>query len=156
VPELVAATGSGHLGGFSLFQVCLARMNGDACSRQVPQRDLPTRLKRKLHIIGGGRGMWSFPVRQSVNVNGVAYDRPANPYRPEHDTIIVSTDANPSPGLSRVRIKFLTHSSHLTYGVIPDRRTFNKGRHHHYNSHLRDHYRCRTFLPGNCYPARHV
>ncbi|THU96462.1 hypothetical protein K435DRAFT_664536, partial [Dendrothele bispora CBS 962.96] len=39
VPELVAATGSGHLGGFSLFQ-----------------RDLPIRTKRWLHAIGGARG----------------------------------------------------------------------------------------------------
>ncbi|KAH9943547.1 CPSF A subunit region-domain-containing protein [Amylocystis lapponica] len=85
VPELVAATGSGQLGGFTLFQ-----------------RDLPARIKRKLHAIGGGRGMWSLPVRQAVKVNGSTYERPANPFHPENDSVIISTDANPSPGLSRI------------------------------------------------------
>ncbi|KAL0578769.1 mRNA cleavage and polyadenylation factor subunit [Marasmius crinis-equi] len=73
VPELVAATGAGALGGFTLFQ-----------------RDLPTRTKRKLHAVGGVRGMWSLPVR------GKSLPRP------EYDTLIVSTDVNPSPGLSRI------------------------------------------------------
>ncbi|CAL1708463.1 unnamed protein product [Somion occarium] len=85
VPELVAATGSGSFGGFTLFQ-----------------RDLPTRTKRKLHAIGGGRGMWSLPVRQAVKVNGSTYERPTNPHRTENDAVIISTDANPSPGLSRI------------------------------------------------------
>ncbi|KAL0062576.1 mRNA cleavage and polyadenylation factor subunit [Marasmius tenuissimus] len=73
VPELVATTGAGVLGGFTLFQ-----------------RDLPTRTKRKLHAVGGVRGMWSLPVRGK----GLP--------RPEYDTLIVSTDVNPSPGLSRI------------------------------------------------------
>ncbi|KAI0062778.1 hypothetical protein BV25DRAFT_1855577 [Artomyces pyxidatus] len=85
VPELVAATGSGALGGFTLFQ-----------------RDLPIRSKRKLHAIGGARGVWSLPVRQAVKVNGVSYDRPAHPFHSENDSVIISTDANPSPGLSRI------------------------------------------------------
>lgn len=85
VPELVTATRSCHLGGFTLFQ-----------------RDLPTRVKRKVHVVGGGRGMWAFPIRQSVKVNGVSYDRPSNPFRSENDSLIISTDANPSPGLSRI------------------------------------------------------
>ncbi|KDQ53751.1 hypothetical protein JAAARDRAFT_136615 [Jaapia argillacea MUCL 33604] len=85
VPELVAATGVGSLGGFTLFQ-----------------RDLPTRVKRKLHAIGGARGMWALPVRQAVKVNGISYERPSNPFQSENDTVIVSTDANPSPGLSRI------------------------------------------------------
>ncbi|KZT07933.1 uncharacterized protein LAESUDRAFT_724410 [Laetiporus sulphureus 93-53] len=88
VPELVAATGSGSLGGFTLWQ-----------------RDLPTRIKRKMHAIGGGRGMWSIPVRQAVKVNGSTYERPANPFHSENDSVIVSTDANPSPGLSRIAIR---------------------------------------------------
>jgi cleavage and polyadenylation specificity factor subunit 1 len=46
--------------------------------------------------------MWSLPVRQPVKVNGVSYDRAVNPYQTENDSIIVSTDANPSPGSSRV------------------------------------------------------
>ncbi|KAI6016186.1 CPSF A subunit region-domain-containing protein [Pisolithus marmoratus] len=85
IPELVAATGSGHLGGFTLFQ-----------------RDLPVRVKRKLHILGGARGIWSFPVRQSHRVNGTSYEKVANPFVSERDTVIISTDANPSPGVSRV------------------------------------------------------
>ncbi|KAI0634706.1 CPSF A subunit region-domain-containing protein [Trametes polyzona] len=91
VPELITATGSGELGGFHLFQ-----------------RDMPTRSKRKLHAIGGGRGMWSLAVRQPVKVSGSTFERPANPYRAENDSIIISTDANPSPGLSRIA----TRSAH--------------------------------------------
>lgn len=85
VPELVVATGAGFLGGFTLFQ-----------------RDLPIRTKRKLHAIGGARGMWSLPIRQPARSNGVVYERPANPFQTENDTLILSTDANPSPGLSRI------------------------------------------------------
>ncbi|KAH8992719.1 CPSF A subunit region-domain-containing protein [Lactarius akahatsu] len=84
VPELVTATGSNSLGGFTLFQ-----------------RDLPTRTKRKLHAIGGARGVWSLPVRTAVKVNGVPYDRPANPFHAENDSLILGTDAIPSPGFSR-------------------------------------------------------
>ncbi|THH20311.1 hypothetical protein EW146_g1016 [Bondarzewia mesenterica] len=85
MPELVAATGAGYLGGFTLFQ-----------------RDLPIRTKRKLHAIGGARGVWSLPVRQAVKVNGVSYERPTNPFHSDNDSVIISTDANPSPGLSRI------------------------------------------------------
>ncbi|TFK49248.1 hypothetical protein OE88DRAFT_1662681 [Heliocybe sulcata] len=83
VPELVAATGTGLMGGFTLFQ-----------------RDLPTRVKRKLHAIGGGRGMWALPVRQPLKANGVSYEKAGS--QMENDTVIVSTDATPSPGLSRI------------------------------------------------------
>ncbi|KAJ7757023.1 CPSF A subunit region-domain-containing protein [Mycena metata] len=61
----------GPLGGFTLFQ-----------------RDLPIRTKRKLHAIGGARGMWSLPIRQ--------------PLKAENDSLILSTDVNPSPGVSRL------------------------------------------------------
>ncbi|KAG9227086.1 hypothetical protein CCMSSC00406_0008286 [Pleurotus cornucopiae] len=88
VPELVAATGAGPLGGFTLFQ-----------------RDLPSRTKRKLHAIGGARGVWSLPIRQSVKASGISYERPANPYHAEHDTLVLSTDANPSPGVSRIAVR---------------------------------------------------
>ena len=37
-------------------------------------------MKRKLHAIGGGRGMWSLAVRQAVKVNGSTYERPSNPH----------------------------------------------------------------------------
>lgn len=46
--------------------------------------------------------MWSLPVRQHVTVNGVSYERPSSQYQSENDSVILSTDANPSPGLSRV------------------------------------------------------
>ena len=85
MPELIAATGSGHLGSFSLFQ-----------------KDMPTRSKRKLHAIGGGRGMWSLPIRQQVKTGGTTFERPSNPFHADNDTVIISTDANPSPGSSRV------------------------------------------------------
>ncbi|KAG1848301.1 CPSF A subunit region-domain-containing protein [Suillus subalutaceus] len=85
VPELVAATGAGHLGGFTLFQ-----------------RDLPTRTKRKLHVLGGARGIWSLSVRQSQRVNGLSYEKATGPFSAEIDTIIISTDANPTPGVSRI------------------------------------------------------
>ena len=43
------------------------------------------------------------PIRQHVKVNGTSPEKPLNPYQMESDSIIISTDANPSPGLSRVR-----------------------------------------------------
>lgn len=70
------------------------------------QRDLPVNSKRKLHIIGGARGLWSLPIRQSVRASGISYEKAMNPYHSEPDTLILSTDINPSPGLSRVRRLF--------------------------------------------------
>ncbi|KAL6299343.1 CPSF A subunit region-domain-containing protein [Sparassis latifolia] len=109
VPELVTATGAGELGGFTVFQ-----------------RDLPTRTKRKLHAVGGGRGMWSLPVRQAVKVNGSTYERAVNPFYTENDSIIISTDANPSPGLSRIAsrhpqsdISITTRIPGTTIGAAP-------------------------------------
>lgn len=67
------------------------------------QRDLPTRTKRKLHAIGGARGVWSIPVRQPLKVNGVSSGS-HKPFQTDNDTVIVSTDVNPSPGLSRVSL----------------------------------------------------
>ncbi|KAK7042372.1 protein CFT1 [Favolaschia claudopus] len=80
VSELVAATGTGPLGGFTLFQ-----------------RDLPIRTKRKLHALGGARGMWSFSVRQIPKTGG-----PPDSSQSDNDSLVISTDANPSPGLSRL------------------------------------------------------
>ncbi|KIP11832.1 hypothetical protein PHLGIDRAFT_98931 [Phlebiopsis gigantea 11061_1 CR5-6] len=109
VAELVAATGSGSLGGFTLFQ-----------------RDLPSRVKRKLHAIGGGRGMWSLAVRQAVRVGGSTYERPSNPHHGGNDAVIISTDANPSPGLSRIAsrspksdIQISTRIPGTTVGAAP-------------------------------------
>lgn len=64
---------------------------GRTTERAPFKRDMPTRSKRKLHAIGGGRGMWSLPVRQA-----------SNHFQSAHDSVIISTDANPAPGLSRV------------------------------------------------------
>ena len=75
------------------------------------KRDLPARVKRKLHAIGGGRGVWSLPVRQAVKVNGATYEKPWNPHHGNNDAVIVSTDANPAPGLSRVSV-FATSPDH--------------------------------------------
>jgi len=97
VPELVAATGVGNLGGFTLFQV------GDLLSffgtflMPRHQRDLPVRRKRKILTISGSRGIWSLPIRQPLRSNTAAYGGQDN------DTLILSTDINPSPGSSRVR-----------------------------------------------------
>ncbi|KAI0784088.1 CPSF A subunit region-domain-containing protein [Abortiporus biennis] len=109
VPQLVAATGSGVFGGFTLFQ-----------------HDLPIRVKRKLHAIGGGRGMWSLAVRQAVKVNGSTYERPTNPHHTDNDAVIISTDANPTPGLSRISsrsyrgdIQITTRIPGTTIGAAP-------------------------------------
>lgn len=85
----------------------------DSLIRHRTQRDLPIRTKRKLHAIGGARGVWSLPVRQAVRVNGVSYQTPQNPLRSDNDTIIISTDATPSPGISRVSGR-RTHAPHLS------------------------------------------
>jgi cleavage and polyadenylation specificity factor subunit 1 len=53
-------------------------------------------------VIAGARGIWSVPVRQSVKTNGVSYEKVAKPNEVDIDTVIISTDATPSPGLSRV------------------------------------------------------
>ncbi|KAG6899927.1 hypothetical protein C0993_005229 [Termitomyces sp. T159_Od127] len=109
VPELVAATGSGHLGGFTVFQ-----------------RDLPIRTKRKLHAIGGARGMWSLPIRQTVKTGGISYEHAMDPYHSENDTLILSTDVNPSPGLSRIAtraakadVSITTRIQGTTIGAAP-------------------------------------
>ena len=106
VPELVAATGSGISGGFTLFQV-LSPLSFIILHRldlwNLYQRDLPVIAKRKLHIIGGARGLWSLPIRQPVRASGISYEKPINPFHAEMDTLIMSTDINPSPGFSRVR-----------------------------------------------------
>lgn len=68
------------------------------------QRDLPTRVKRKTPSISGNRGIWSLSVRQAVKVNGSTYEQPGNPFYAENDSLIISTDANPAPDLSRVSL----------------------------------------------------
>jgi hypothetical protein len=45
--------------------------------------------------------MWSLPIRQLSKNSGTSFERPV---QVENDTLILSTDANPSPGLSRVSV----------------------------------------------------
>ncbi|KAF9486143.1 hypothetical protein BDN70DRAFT_870239 [Pholiota conissans] len=97
VPELVAATGAGPTGGFTLFQ-----------------RDLPFISKRKLHAIGGARGLWSLPIRQSVRASGISYEKVMNPYHTEPDTLILSTDINPSPGFSRISTRSSSNKNDIS------------------------------------------
>ena len=59
--------------------------------------------------------MWSLPIRQPVRSNGAAYERPVNPFQMENDTLILSTDANPSPGLSRVSCGFFIITLSIIY-----------------------------------------
>ena len=111
VPELVAATGYGTTGGFTLFQVSHLKSLSAILSTSF-QRDLPTLIKRKLHVIGGARGLWSLAIRQPFKASGISYEKPVNPYHGEDDSLILSTDINPSPGLSRVGF-FLSQISFL-------------------------------------------
>ncbi|KAG8854213.1 mRNA cleavage and polyadenylation factor subunit [Tulasnella sp. 330] len=78
-PELIACTGVGKLGGLTRFT-----------------KQIPTRTKRKLPSIGGRQGIWSICVKRSSNAN---MDRANSDGR---DTIIISTNSTPAPGLSRI------------------------------------------------------
>jgi cleavage and polyadenylation specificity factor subunit 1 len=62
--------------------------------------------------------VWSFSVRTAVKVNGVPYDRPANPYHAENDSLILGTDAIPSPGFSRVSVSSLLGHSYRAYADL--------------------------------------
>lgn len=96
MPELVAATGVGNLGGFTLFQVGKPLSSLVTSLTPCHQRDLPVRRKRKILAISGSRGIWSLPIRQPLRNSTAAYGQ-------DNDTLILSTDINPSPGSSRVR-----------------------------------------------------
>lgn len=162
VPELVTATGSGLLGGFTLFQV-RSRISNLVCHLltvyhihilRASKRDLPTRTKRKLHAIGGARGLWSLPVRTAVKVNGVPYDRPANPYHAENDSLILGTDVIPSPGFSRVRMPPLSFSTARPYvDAGPVWNTYPQGGHYDHNSRPGRHCWCLSVLPRHCDPT---
>ena len=128
------------------------------CTRfyhDISQRDLPTRTKRKIHAIGGARGMWSLPVRQPVKVNGSTFERPANPFHTEKDTLIISTDATPSPGLSRVSSVVLVRGTSIEafpvdcFAQQPRRDT-------DYYTNTGHNHRCRSLLPRHCYTPRDV
>lgn len=74
--------------------------------------------------------MWSLAVRQAVRVGGSTYERPSNPHHGGNDAVIISTDANPSPGLSRVTLLGVMRQ---VQGRLPsfcaDRFSFSKKRH---------------------------
>ena len=46
--------------------------------------------------------MWSLSIRQPLKTPGNTLERPFDPMQAENDSLIISTDVNPSPGLSRV------------------------------------------------------
>ncbi|KAJ3764362.1 CPSF A subunit region-domain-containing protein [Lentinula raphanica] len=85
-PILIAATSTSHHGGFTLFQ-----------------KDLPVKVtKKRMHILGGTKGLWSFVLQKKSekekgngSVNGGERDT-------KEIMMIISTDATPNPGFSRV------------------------------------------------------
>ena len=60
VPELVAATGSRHLGGFSLFQVCGSLDSGDFVEVDVPVERSPYQGETEGACCG--RGSWNVGI----------------------------------------------------------------------------------------------
>jgi cleavage and polyadenylation specificity factor subunit 1 len=46
--------------------------------------------------------MWSLPIRPPPKTAGSTPERPLDSLKAENDSLIISTDVNPSPGLSRV------------------------------------------------------
>ncbi|KAJ3853994.1 CPSF A subunit region-domain-containing protein [Lentinula lateritia] len=91
-PILITATSTYQHGGFTLFQ-----------------RDLPVRVtKKRMHILGGTKGLWSFALQKKVEKGSGTghHNGTGNNNGGERDTkdvmMIISTDANPSPGFSRV------------------------------------------------------
>ncbi|KAJ3793908.1 CPSF A subunit region-domain-containing protein [Lentinula aff. detonsa] len=87
VPILVAATSTSHHGGFTLFQ-----------------KDLPVKItKKRMHILGGTKGLWSFALQKKTEKGSGSGGGSSNGERDTKETmIIISTDANPNPGFSRV------------------------------------------------------
>ncbi|KAJ3912750.1 CPSF A subunit region-domain-containing protein [Lentinula edodes] len=91
-PILITATSTYQHGGFTLFQ-----------------RDLPVKVtKKRMHILGGTKGLWSFALQKKVEKGSGTghHNGTGNSNGGERDTkdvmMIISTDANPSPGFSRV------------------------------------------------------
>ncbi|KAJ3757844.1 CPSF A subunit region-domain-containing protein [Lentinula raphanica] len=87
-PILIAATSTSHHGGFTLFQ-----------------KDLPVKVtKKRMHILGGTKGVWSFVLQKKSekekgngSVNGGERDT-------KEIMMIISTDATPNSGFSRITI----------------------------------------------------
>ncbi|KAF6743658.1 hypothetical protein DFP72DRAFT_858478, partial [Ephemerocybe angulata] len=101
-PELVTATGSGIVGGFTLFQRDLPR----------PHQEEVARPGRKRGDFGACRS-----DRARRVPGGVSVERGVNPFNAgkEGDTCILSTDANPSPGLSRIATKSNSGKSDINF-----------------------------------------
>jgi len=51
-------------------------------------------MKREVRAIGGSRGVWSLSVRPGSKSSDMGHG--------DLDSIIISTDGSPAPGLSRV------------------------------------------------------
>lgn len=99
--------------------------------------------------------MWSLPVRQPVKVNGSTFERPANHFHTEKDTLIISTDATPSPGLSRVSSVVVLVG--MNFDVIPVDCLSQQSRRDtdHYTNTWYDH-GCCALLPWYRYTPCHV
>ena len=94
--------------------------------------------------------MWSLPIRQSVRTSGgVSYEKPS---QTENDTLIISTDSNPSPGVSRVSI-VANHPGFEVNGVITDCKAICQGRCHRHNPYSGHNDWLWTFLPANGNPS---
>jgi len=80
VAELVAATGSGISGAFTVFQVLslslliyhIVLIHEIYTSTTFWPMQLP---------IGGACGLWSLPIRRPVRAGGISYEKPMNPFR---------------------------------------------------------------------------
>ncbi|KAH7107502.1 CPSF A subunit region-domain-containing protein [Auriculariales sp. MPI-PUGE-AT-0066] len=106
-PQLLAGAGAGRTGGLMLYH-----------------RDFPAVIKRKLHKISGSFGIWSFPLRRSMKIAGMSIERQST--ASDLDTVVFSTDATPSPGLSRLAIRddrddaeIISRYANVTVGAGP-------------------------------------
>ena len=97
--------------------------------------------------------MWSLSVRTAVKVNGVPYDRPANPYHAENDSLILGTDTIPSPGLSRVSTSPPLSRLYSLRGSGAVWHMQSQGGHHDHHPRPGRHCRCLIILPRHCYPT---
>ncbi|EJT99386.1 hypothetical protein DACRYDRAFT_17537 [Dacryopinax primogenitus] len=86
-PKLVCSTPEGERGAWTVYE------NG-----------LPIRVKRRVPAVAGTRGIWSLRVRRGDRARrGGRRERGEREWADgeERDNLIVSTDATPSPGISR-------------------------------------------------------
>ena len=93
--------------------------------------------------------MWSLPIRQSVKASGISYERAVNPYQSENDSLIISTDASPSPGLSRVSMVYWSYIQFSNSKVV-DCQPHDKERYFDYGSYTRYYDWGCSVLPTYC------